>query len=357
MKMKKLLLIVPMFLLAGCVRNNGLCYTHVDDNKDGICDVCGAEVTLCEHIDENKDGFCDLCGAHMPVEPGPVNPCETHVDKDLDGKCDVCGADTSVPAHTHIDSNDDHKCDVCGATMTPCTEHKDQNHDGKCDYCGTQMEIPQGKVTTYLVLSSVGRYKGEVGNTDAAKNLEYVVKFEADMGSPLPGKDEVTHAYGSATFESWLCYEGSGAPTVYTTVPYEANKILYANFVKNGSDPVIPTPDPQPVPGETYTYTLLTSFSKSGNDYNWSQDDAQIFAYAWNDNNDNKAYLMTKVDNSTFTVDLPQNYYTGILFARVSPQTATLDWGTLWNKTSDMKIESGKFVAQIDDWGHAVWVA
>lgn len=358
MKMKKfkaLLLAVP-FLLTGCVRNNGLCYTHTDADGDGICDVCGAEVPLCpEHKDENNDGFCDLCGAHMPTPPGPVNPCATHTDKDMDGKCDVCGADMSTPEHTHIDSVKDGKCDICGATMTPCTTHLDQDHDGYCDYCGTKMDVPLGKVTTYLVLSSVGRYKGQVGTTDAEKHLENVVKYEADVGTALPGKDEITHAYGSATFESWLCYEGLGAPTVYTTVPNAQGKILYANFVANGSDPVKPDPDPDPQPKETYTYTLLTSFNNG--QYNWSQDGAQIFVHAWNNNNDAKSYKMTKVDDGKFTVDLPQNYYTGLLFARAPSDATSLDWNTLWNKTSDMTFESGKFTAQIDDWGHATWVA
>ena len=47
-KSKKLftfLLAAPLFL-ASCIMNNGICYTHVDNNKDGICDVCGTKVKV-----------------------------------------------------------------------------------------------------------------------------------------------------------------------------------------------------------------------------------------------------------------------------------------------------------------------
>ncbi len=46
------------------------------------------------HVDENADGKCDVCEADVPkADP----ECTTHVDEANDGKCDVCGAD--VPKH------------------------------------------------------------------------------------------------------------------------------------------------------------------------------------------------------------------------------------------------------------------
>lgn len=49
--------------------------------------------TCVEHVDENSDGVCDVCG-----EPMPKKPCDEHVDEDKDGKCDVCGEDMPVAA-------------------------------------------------------------------------------------------------------------------------------------------------------------------------------------------------------------------------------------------------------------------
>lgn len=44
------------------------CATHVDENEDGKCDVCGEAVPCTTHVDENKDGKCDVCGEDMPTE-------------------------------------------------------------------------------------------------------------------------------------------------------------------------------------------------------------------------------------------------------------------------------------------------
>ena len=45
------------------------CETHNDADKDGICDVCSAEVDVpcTEHTDKNNDRFCDDCNELIPV--------------------------------------------------------------------------------------------------------------------------------------------------------------------------------------------------------------------------------------------------------------------------------------------------
>ena len=63
--MKKLLLLILCltlaFALASC---GGGCTEHVDADKDGKCDECGAEVEIVctEHKDDDDDVLCDICG-------------------------------------------------------------------------------------------------------------------------------------------------------------------------------------------------------------------------------------------------------------------------------------------------------
>ncbi len=61
------------------------------------------EVPDCtEHVDEDGNGKCDICDADMPVVEPPV--CTEHVDEDGNGKCDVCDADVevNVPAEKEL---------------------------------------------------------------------------------------------------------------------------------------------------------------------------------------------------------------------------------------------------------------
>lgn len=338
-KLIAFLFAAPLFL-SSCIMNNGICYTHTDANKDGICDVCGSKVKVEPSENPNSE-----------VIPG--NPCVTHVDHDLDGTCDVCGANMSSPTHDHIDGDQDGKCDICGASMIICNNHIDNNGDGKCDNCGADMPIVTGDVTVYLVLSSVGLYNGQKGDTIIEKHLENTIAYIGQVGSDLPGASVVTHSYGSATFDSWVAYDGAGAPTVYTKVPAVNNKILYAQFVPNGQTPVTPDPTPDPtIPEDTETinYTLKTNFTGG----NWSNDNAKIQVYCWDNNSNNRLYTCNKVDNDTFTFTALASY-TSCLFLRMA-STTTFDpqnWDKtlLWNQSADLAFVSGKTTAQIGGWG------
>lgn len=110
-------------------------HTHIDDNKDHKCDICGEQISAC--YDNNKDHKCDYCGAALT----------DHLDDDGNGYCDHCGTIT----HTHTDADNNHRCDVCGEVVSGCTdanlnhlcdkcgeylgEHRDADGDGLCDYC------------------------------------------------------------------------------------------------------------------------------------------------------------------------------------------------------------------------------
>ena len=351
-KLIAFLVAAPLFL-SSCIMNNGICYTHTDADKDGICDVCGSAVKIDKDTEEEQQKSTDI----------PGNPCTTHVDHDLDGTCDVCGAVLSTPAHDHVDGDQDGHCDICNATMIVCNHHNDGNGDGLCDNCGAVMPTVTGDVTVYLVLSSVGLYNGKRGDTIVDKNLENTIAYIGQVGSDLPGKDVVTHSYGSATFDSWVAYDGAGAPTVYTKVPAVLNKILYAQFVPNGQTPVTPTTptDPTiPEDTETWSFTLKTNFADS----NWSIADAKIYAYCFS-NSSSRAYQGNKVDDNTFTFEILASY-TGLVFVRTSSSTnfdgSANSWNDVWNQTDDLIIDHTKTTAQITSWsdgtsGHstAVW--
>ena len=229
------------------------------------------------------------------------------------------------------------------------------------------MPLPTGEVTTYLVLSSVGLYKGNEGISVTEKNLENTIVFIAKPGDPLPTKEDVTHIYGSAELKNWYCYEGKGAPTEYTTVPSENGKILYANFVSNGQNPVDPTPGPgpnpptPPTPGETETYYLLTNFTDGSG--NWNVSSPKFYAYVFKDAN-SRAYLMNQDNESKYSVDIPTNTYDYIIFVRCNSSATTFDWSYKWNQTQDLAFKNGKHTAQIVNWDGgakgesvATWVA
>ena len=70
------------------------CTEHVDENKDCVCDTCGAAIA---HVDANNNCECDVCKAAV------------HVDADGDCVCDKCGKEY----HPDADNNgicDNQKC-------------------------------------------------------------------------------------------------------------------------------------------------------------------------------------------------------------------------------------------------------
>lgn len=138
MKTKVLALILAILCVSLMAVSCGKdpCETHVDDNKDAICDVCGEKIACVTHTDEDKNGVCDVCGATVT--------CETHTDADQNGLCDICGASVTPACTEHTDADQNGLCDVCGAAMSAAPavcEHKDDNADNVCDLCGKAIVI------------------------------------------------------------------------------------------------------------------------------------------------------------------------------------------------------------------------
>ena len=102
-----LLVLVMIVGVLGALASCGdECTSHVDSNKDGKCDNCGAAVQsqeCTEHVDKNKDGKCDVCKAKVKNDGGN-DECTEHVDDDEDGKCDECGEKLDVAYEYYWDN-------------------------------------------------------------------------------------------------------------------------------------------------------------------------------------------------------------------------------------------------------------
>ena len=66
------------------------CTEHVDENKDCVCDTCGAAIA---HVDAHEDCVCDVCKAAVHVDADGDCVCdkckkEYHPDPDNNGICD-----------------------------------------------------------------------------------------------------------------------------------------------------------------------------------------------------------------------------------------------------------------------------
>ncbi|MCR5456742.1 MAG: DUF6273 domain-containing protein [Clostridiales bacterium] len=253
---------------------------HIDSNKDNKCDRCGAsmgehthtfgewttvkkatcteagsEERLCScgtvetrtvaalgHVDDNKDGKCDRCGASMSGEHThsfgewttvkPANCTDAgmeervcacgeketrtiaalgHVDDNKDGKCDKCGA--SMSEHTHTfgewyvavkatcteEGTEERKCE-CGYSETRKVEalgHIDENKDNKCDRCGAEMGTGVVVPETYSIVGDkvlFGSYP-QTKMTD-----ESLISILNGLAGALPGSSP-------SEYNGWTSYK------------------------------------------------------------------------------------------------------------------------------------------------------
>ncbi len=201
---------------------------HVDENNDGLCDVCGTETghehtfetqwthdaknhwhkATCghqvrngeaAHDDKNNDGLCDVCAydydhkhtyADKPTltenghwnapscghdVPG-INLAE-HDDPNNDGLCDACGYDyghTHTYANTWNSDDSDHWKDVTCGHNVPVGEkgkHVDDNTDGKCDVCERVVDHFHSFDETQWIKDETGHwYAATCEHADQRKN-------------------------------------------------------------------------------------------------------------------------------------------------------------------------------------------
>jgi hypothetical protein len=69
------ILLAVLTVFASCNTQEEPCTAHTDEDKNGICDVCEADVSegiividpppCRQRKDENGDGYCDVCGGSL----------------------------------------------------------------------------------------------------------------------------------------------------------------------------------------------------------------------------------------------------------------------------------------------------
>ena len=208
-------------------------------------------------------------------------------------------------------------------------------------------------VNVYLVLSSIGLYNGEKGKTIEDKMLENAIVFNALPGADLPTKDDVTTIEGSkGEFEGWVCYEGTGFPTVYTKVPETAGMVLYATF-KNGEGSGGGGGGGSTVTPSQYTTIYLDATQKL-NDENetWASGNAAVTMHVWSyTTGDNAMIKMNNLGNGFYSGDVDLGKYTNVIFLRhANDKEAKFEDGGYWNKTGDLLFVADKNCFKITSW-------
>ena len=116
---------------------------HVDEDLDGVCDICSYEDASCQHT--YSDVWTSDAESHWHAATcnhiGKVAELAAHSDSDNDGACDVCGY---MGDHTHTyeeawtNDNAQHwRKATCGHdVVSEMAAHADSDNDGTCDVCG-----------------------------------------------------------------------------------------------------------------------------------------------------------------------------------------------------------------------------
>lgn len=224
-----------------------------------------------------------------------------------------------------------------------------------------EKEKNSNPIDTYLVLSSIGLYNGEKGKNLDDLMLENVVIYNAKPGTDLPTKDQISVVSGSkGVFDNWVCYEGTGFPTIYTKVPDEAGKILYATFKNSdgssgGDEPVNPTN-----PEKLTTIYLDATQKLNGNadDQTWASGGAAVTMFTWSyTTGDSKWIKMNNNGSGFYSANVNLGLYTNVIFLRHDDsKQASFDEGGYWNKTGDLLFVAGKNCFKITSWNDGgVW--
>ena len=188
---------------------------------------------------------------------------------------------------------------------------------------------PDASVTVYLVLTQVGLYNGAKGQDYAELGIENAIEFKGKVGDALPDGTKITASGGRGQFSSWVSYNGSGAPTAYTTIPNVDGKILYANWSEGDSEnPITPV---TPVEGECF-YLKPNS--------NWLKDGARFAVYTFNGSETGIWFDMTDTDGDGIYEVSSENLRENIIFCRMNGSTTENNWDNRWNQTNDLALPS-----------------
>ena len=120
--------------------------SHADENNDGVCDVCAWDYGHTHSYasewasDDNYHWHNAACGHSIDVDGKAA-----HLDENNDGLCDVCAWDYSH-VHTYdkgwsFDGESHWHSPTCPHEIEPKDKaaHSDADTDGTCDVCGKEI--------------------------------------------------------------------------------------------------------------------------------------------------------------------------------------------------------------------------
>lgn len=327
MKFKAFALIIAILCLAmvfaGCKDTETTCTSHVDKNKDGKCDVCGAavEIICTEHVDADTDGKCDVCGAEVEIT------CTEHKDADNNGKCDICDADMpqQKPAcETHVDADADGYCDGCNGAIVVIYEKIEPTTEERVPMIVSRIS-EDASMTDYIVttveeLTSVktaelsGKEFSLLNKSINANLARYdIVKEDGETGEVLyhtygiydvmTGKDlyKANNEYKGAVDGAWKTV------SINTDNDYYFEVTTTVVEPRGEDDPIVERSY------ECYTYDGIKRYSvnwKSNNDDNTSWDDVKVDPN-WNEKN-GIGYIT--FGDKVYAFDCDTKEYTGFSF-------------------------------------------
>lgn len=116
---------------------------HMDDDLDGVCNDCGYE-EACQHTFNEEKWMSDASNHWHPAtckHEGQQGAKAAHVDENNDGVCEVCEYQDANHTHTYkpewsTDENEHWHDASCGHDLvSDKAAHEDVENDGVCDIC------------------------------------------------------------------------------------------------------------------------------------------------------------------------------------------------------------------------------
>ena len=188
MKTKILALILAICCLSAtlvaCAKNDP-CETHVDENNDLACDVCGEALESKAETDTETE-------TDTEVETEAEVVCDTHKDENADKFCDACGKAVVVVVEQIAPEKED-RVDMIVNTVDPNSTATKEN------YINTN--LTSGAITVATPVDYIGSYGAyfwvRTANTDPATLLP--VSYSHNVYNGITGENVFANDFVSTT--------------------------------------------------------------------------------------------------------------------------------------------------------------
>lgn len=240
--MKKLIvMIVALTLVFAFASCQPAACTHVDADKNLVCDECGEKLPCTDHVDENGDLVCDKCEEKLP--------CTDHVDANFDGVCDTEGCDEAVAVDVmtyaeyvaaEVDTQVIIEAHVQGKQSwwdNKATVYLQDKDGGYLAYNMTCSEADYAKLTVGTKIRVIGykaEWSGEVEIVDAYFHIlegETYVAEPVDLSGMLDSDSLIDYqnvlaSYGVLNVVS-IEYKNGGGDDIYLTLAKGENEYSF----------------------------------------------------------------------------------------------------------------------------------